>query len=287
MSGQVRTVELGGATVSIVNIGDVQSTLASAMDPPQGGWPAGQAALVTKLERYATNCVHIRLPELSLLVDASVYDTPPGAPMAIPGYEPPADLYSALESSGVSVDSVRHVVITHSHADHINGTIRRQGERSVPAFPNARYYLGRADWDLPQMQQALRDPASLQSRTLGMLHGARLLELVDSDDGTPGARELGSGAQILPAPGETPGHQIVRIHSQGQTMYCVGDLYHHPLEAEQPELMMRWAAREEMLSSRLALMERALAENALIVATHIHGLGRLRRAGSGIAWETL
>ena len=110
---------------------------------------------------------------------------------------------------------------------------------------------------------------------------------VDSDRGTQGVHELGGGAQILAAPGETPGHQIVRIHSQGQTLYCVGDLYHHSLEAEQPELMMRWASRESMLASRRALVERALAENALIVATHIPGIGRLRRSGDGIAWEAV
>jgi glyoxylase-like metal-dependent hydrolase (beta-lactamase superfamily II) len=50
-----------------------------------------------------------------------------------------------------------------------------------------------------------------------------------------GNRKLADGVEIIHAPGETPGHQIVRVHSDGQTFYSLGDLYHHPVEIERPE----------------------------------------------------
>ena len=95
---------------------------------------------------------------------------------------------------------------------------------------------------------------------------------------------MAEGAAVLPAPGETPGHPIVRVRSNGQTLYCVGDLFHLVVEAERPALMVHWSGRAATLASRKALSKAALAEDAMIVATHISGVGRLRRTGAGVSW---
>jgi hypothetical protein len=51
---------------------------------------------------------------------------------------------------------------------------------------------------------------------------------------------------------EGPGHQIVRIQSQGATLYCLGDLYHDAHEVAHPNQMADWTDQPAMLSSRLA-----------------------------------
>lgn len=79
------------------------------------------------------------------------------------------------------------------------------------------------------IQPQLADPQSLQSRTLGAVERAGLLQLVD------GEMEILPGIRILPAPGESPGHQIVRIEDADGVLYHVGDLYHHRLEVARPE----------------------------------------------------
>src|SRR5437588_307804 len=78
-------------------------------------------------------------------------------------------------------------------------------------------------------------------------------------------RELTPEVRIIAAPGESPGHQVVRVHSRGQTFYCLGDLCHHAVELEHPEWMVEWADAEASLASRRALIEAALAENAMLV----------------------
>ena len=105
-----------------------------------------------------------------------------------------------------------------------------------------------------------------------------MLELV------AGPLTLAPGVEIIPAPGETPGHQIVRVQSDGQTLYILGDLVHSPVEIERPDWMVTWATRDEMLASRQRLYADALAENALLTAAHIATTGRLERAGSGLRW---
>ena len=113
-----------------------------------------------------------------------------------------------------------------------------------------------------------------------MLHQYRLLELVE------GNRDLVPGVRMIAAPGETPGHYIVRVHSEGQTLYCLGDLYHHEVEFEQPTWMVHWIDQERNLKSRSALMEAALAEHALLLAAHIP-IGYLKQTGSEIKWMAL
>jgi hypothetical protein len=75
----------------------------------------------------------------------------------------------------------------------------------IPRFPHARVLLGRADWDWSETQHALLDPHSLESRTFGVLQKHNLLELVE------GHPRPDPEVHIIAAPGESPGHQIVRV----------------------------------------------------------------------------
>lgn len=148
-------------------------------------------------------------------------------------------------------------------------------------YPHARVYLGQADWEDGETQAGLADPASLESRTLGLLREQGALELLS------GPRELTPGVDILPAGGETPGHQIVRVRSQGETLYILGDLFHNEVEVEHPDWMVTWATPALMRASRRWLMDAALAEGALLTAAHIDTVGRLERVGAGMRWAVV
>ena len=213
------------------------------------------------------------------LVDSGQHDLPPGSPFALPGYQPPPSLLDQLAGIGIQSDQIRHVIVTHTHFDHFNGVTQARAGGYEPCYPHARYYVGRADWE--GVQPELQDADSLASRTLAVLQRAGLLELVTA------RRDLNGNLQIIPAPGETPGHQIVRVHSDGQTLYCLGDLYHDTDEVEHPERMADWADRDLMRVSRSTLIEAALAENALLTATHIPTLGRFERTASGVVWRAV
>lgn len=278
MTEEIRTIHVGAATVTIINVGDVQENLLLWFDLSDAE-RAQHAALFAKPARLPIQCIHIALPGASILVDAGLYEYPPDAPQLIPGYQPPPGLLPALAASQINPAQIDHVIITHAHGDHFNALTEMYNGQATSAFPNARHYLGRADWDAAQ--KALQEPNSLESSTFGVLHDLGRLELVDQP------RDLGHGVQIIPAPGESPGHQIVRLHSEGQTLYCLGDLYHLTTEVEQPTWVVRWTNGESNQRSRRAFNETALKENALLVATHIASIGRLTRTAAGYAWAVV
>jgi glyoxylase-like metal-dependent hydrolase (beta-lactamase superfamily II) len=281
MHHDTRTISLGVATVSIINVGDLRLTLSEIMNVPEYEWRPHYADIFDQPLSFPSQCIHIALPDASVLVDANDFalSAPPGSPYAPPAnYKPPPDLLTQLLERGISLENITHLVITHAHFDHYAGiTLERDGQY-VPSFPRARCFLGKADWEHPETQEALRNPTSADSHTFGVLQRAGLLELVEGD------RNLTDAVNIIAAPGESPGHQIVRIISEGQVFYCLGDLYHHPIEVEHPSWMATWDDVHTNTASRLALAEAALAENALLIATHIPGIGRLEHTATGAKW---
>jgi len=280
MDEYVRTISVGSATVTVVNVGDLLLNMSEIINVSESEWRPRYAADFERPLLFPSQCIHIALPGASVLVDANDYalSAPPDSPYAPPHYQPPPGLIAQLMGNGIYPENVTHLVITHAHFDHYAGATTQSNGHYIPCFPNARCYLGKADWENPETQEALQNPDSEDSRTFGVLHQLGLLELVDGD------RDLIPEVRIIAAPGESSGHQIVRIHSGGQTLYCLGDLYHHPVEVEQPYWMAQWANAGTNLASRQALAEAALAENALLIATHIPTIGRLAHTEEGVKW---
>lgn len=263
MSEYLHAIRLGAATITLINVGDLRAEFVDYEAP----------------SRIPIQCVLIQLPETCALVDACLYDLPADSPYAIPGYQPPPGLLARLAELGVAPDDVAHVIITHAHFDHYSATTTTSdGSHYQPAFPRARYYLGRGDWEAAETQAARQDATSLVAHTLDVLWRSGQLEPVAGD------RHLSPGLDILAAPGESPGHQVVRVASEGQTLYCVGDLYHFASEVALGDAMPVWADRDAMLASRERINSAALAEAALLMATHVTGFGRLQRQGESLAW---
>ncbi|HZS76447.1 MAG TPA: MBL fold metallo-hydrolase [Ktedonobacteraceae bacterium] len=263
MTTTPHTLRLGAATITILNAGDMLVNMAEEMNLP-ANFQSSYTDLLQPAP-FPSQSIHIALQDASILVDINDYAhaVPPDSPFAIPGYQPPPSIVEQLQSLNIQPEDITYVIITHAHFDHYSGTTFEEAGRRVPRFPNATYYLGKADWEHPDIQQGILESGSLEGQTLGVLHNLGRLKPVEGD------LNLLPGVQIIAAPGESPGHQLVRVHSQGQTLYCVGDLFHHPIEIEHPSLMAQWADPQTNLNSRQKFIKAAIAENAIIVAAHM------------------
>ncbi len=52
-----------------------------------------------------------------------------------------------LAQAGFPRESVNLVLCTHLHIDHVGWNTMLEGDRWVPTFPNARYLIGRKEWE--------------------------------------------------------------------------------------------------------------------------------------------
>ncbi len=225
-----------------------------------------------KVEEAPILCYHIAVGAHSVLVDAPAYEFPgDAAEMAIPGFKG-RSLLELLAAAEIDAAGIRDVVITHAHWDHINGLTRLVDNHYVPTFPQARHYLGKGDWQPEQFEE-------LENNTLKVVHSHGLLTLLD------GSFELGEGLTILPAPGESPGHQILHLHVGGTEAYFVGDLYHHPLEFAEPDRNVQWAAPDTMQASKAALIQHAAQSGARVFFAHIESPYRVQLTGRKPHWQ--
>lgn len=281
MKTPIQQFQFGEAEIRIFNVGETRMDLAQMLNVTEADWSPHYRDIFTEPVRAPILCIHITLPTMTLLVDSGRYDFGPDSPFALPNYTPPPGLPEQLNAVDLELSAIDHLVITHAHGDHFNATTVEENGTYQPVFPNAQLHLGRADWESKRTQDALQQPDSLESQTFGIYQRTGQLTLVDD------SMKLGEAVEIIAAPGETPGHQIVRLHSQGETLYCVGDLYHHEVEVEQDGWGVTWSDIDAAQASRRTFVKRALAEDARIVATHIWGMGRLQATADGVRWAAV
>jgi glyoxylase-like metal-dependent hydrolase (beta-lactamase superfamily II) len=265
----IQQFRMGDATVSILTTGYLQIDLTLEMSKSLPDLSPEWLAVYSKPTIIPAQCVHIQTKAFSLLIDAGDSDGFIGTRYEQHELPAPPTLVAQLAEIGVAADEITHVVFTHYHFDHISSaTVLRDGEY-VPTYPRALYYLGKADWESADVQKELQDADSLISHTLGVLEQRKKLVLIEND------LEIDAQVQVLAAPGESPGHELIRLQAGGQVAYFIGDLYHLAVEFAYPEWWMAARDVEALKRSRKAFIERALQEKALFVAAHMYDVKRL------------
>ena len=275
--GYVASCRIGDATVTVISEGTFPWKL--DLQAPEFEWrramPEANAAGEVVL---GDNVVHIRLGSASILVDPGFADPSEPPPAHFPGLTRSPGLHAGLAMIGVTPEQITHVVITHAHSDHFMGvTVERDGER-LSRFPHARHLLGRPEWDgNPERAQ----PDSSLMIHLGTIARLGLLDLVD------GLREVVPGVTVIPAPGETPGHSIVRLRSRGETCFVLGDLFHHACEVSHLDWVSPGRDRAAMRASREQLIADAVPSRAILIYTHapFPGWGRIVPEAGSYVWQ--
>src|SRR5947207_16018626 len=113
MADYVRTIPLGKARVSVINVGDLILSLSEEMNVPESEWRPRYSAIFEQPSPFPSQSIHIALPGASVLVDAGNYalSAPPDSPYLPSNYQPPPDLMAQLLEIGVQPEDITHLVI--------------------------------------------------------------------------------------------------------------------------------------------------------------------------------
>lgn len=278
----------GGPAIARHVVGDVSVTTLSdgTITLANGFFPNADAAEMTRLQSAAgrdpgetievgLNAWLLRAGDRVILVDTGAGDLLDGL---FPGL---GALDGLLAAEGVAPGDVTDVVLTHMHGDHVGG-LARDGR---PAFPNATLHVQEPEWAFwrdaaaaPEAMQRFFDMARRQSDPF--VGTANLLTR---------EADLGDGISLVPAPGHTPGHAVIRISSGDATMMLLGDtvisgLYQlpHPDWTYALDVDPAQAA-----ATRARLFDIIAADGLTMAATHLAfpGAGRLTRHDGGFSWR--
>jgi glyoxylase-like metal-dependent hydrolase (beta-lactamase superfamily II) len=177
---------------------------------------------------------------------------------------------------------ITDVILTHLHFDHAGGATSREGERVVPTFPKATYYVQRQQWDAA-LHPTERDRASFLERDFMPLHEAGVLRFVE------GEKEILPGIRTRIVNGHTTALQCPLI-SDGQTtlLYCA-DLIPLSSHLHLPWIMAYDLRPLTTLEEKRAILDAAARERWVLFFEHdpVVKAGYVERAEKGYTLGTM
>lgn len=184
---------------------------------PKTMWEKKAPADARNRIRLAMNCLLILSGGKRILVETGGGDKWSPKLRDIYNVQGPR-LTEGLREFALHPQDIDIVVDTHLHFDHCGGNTRIEKDKIIPAFPNARYAMQRADFE-HGLHPTERDRASYFLENYAPLQPTGQLMLLDDEVTT-----LAPGVEAIRVPGHTAGMLCVKLTGGGKTAFCFADL---------------------------------------------------------------
>jgi glyoxylase-like metal-dependent hydrolase (beta-lactamase superfamily II) len=206
--------------------------------------------------RMNMNCAFVEAGAEKILIETGIGEKWPAKQVVMYGITRERPLGESLRAiAGVGPEDITIVINTHLHFDHAGGNTKLDaGGQAVPAFPNARYFVSRAEFDHAE-QPSERDRASYLPGNWQPLQASGQLELKEAN------YEVVPGLRLENHPGHNRSMQCWRLDRDGRTLFGFADLV--PMRAHVPFawIMGYDLYPVETLEAKKKLLPQAAREN--------------------------
>lgn len=131
------------------------------------------------------------------------------------GLEKPGTIMEVFDQLGISPEDIDVIMMTHMYNDHASGLTYFADDAWHSTYPNATIYMSAVEWD------AVRHPNACTKNTYPRENWEAIQDQVvtfeDSFQVTDGITMEFSG-------GHSPGHAIIRLEQNGETMLHMADI---------------------------------------------------------------
>lgn len=127
-------------------------------------------------------------------------------------------LDKSLAKLGFHRDDITDVFLTHLHFDHCGGAIKREGEKFIPAFQNAKFWSNEKHWDWATVNPNPREKASFLKENISPIKESGQLNFITEDQG------YDTNISVRYAYGHTEAMMLPQIEYKGKTILYMADL---------------------------------------------------------------
>jgi glyoxylase-like metal-dependent hydrolase (beta-lactamase superfamily II) len=171
------------------------------------------------------------------------------------------DANISLSKYGLTCDDITDVIITHLHFDHAGGSTIIEDGRAVPAFPKAKYYIQKTQFETA-IKPGPGETSSYTKEDFVPLKESGVLEML------AGSCMFSDGIEILVTNGHTKGQQHPLILGESASLFFCADLI--PTSAHIP---LSWHMAYDnhpltIMKEKEELLSRALKENWVLFFEH-------------------
>lgn len=225
----------------------------------------------------ALNCLLIRAHGKNILVDTGLGGKQDEKFRRMFAVERRPTLQESLKTVGLTPADIDMVINTHLHFDHAGGnTMKGADGQLVPAFPRAKFFVQRGEYE-DAVHPSERTQASYRQENIVPVADLDRWELLD------GETELLPGLSVVVTDGHTRHHQGVRIESEGQTAFYLGDLIPTVSHLPLPYIMGYDLFPLQTLEAKRRILDQAFERHWLLLFEHDPKIqmGRVRKDVEG------
>jgi len=226
---------------------------------PKSLWQKKVVADENNLVPTALNSVVVRTGKQTVLIETGIGNKLSDRMIKI--YGQPAKLMESLGTAGISPEDIDIVINTHLHFDHCGWNTVREGEKIVPTFPKAKYYVQDGEWQYAT-HSSERDAISYISANFEPLIASGQMQLLKGD------QEILPGISVKVFPGHTRHMQAVILRSGGRTACYISDLIPASWHLDVAWVMSFDLFPLETMESKKRYYAQAIPENWLTMFTH-------------------
>lgn len=170
-------------------------------------------------------------------------------------------LQGELQKLKINSDEITDVILTHLHFDHTGGSTEYENGKIVPAFPNAKYYVQKKNFDWA-MNPSERDRGSYIKENFLPLYEAGVLNFVEGEE------TFDDEIEFIVFNGHTFAQQLVKISDSTNTFLFCCDLFPTTSHIPLPYVMGYDLQPLITVEEKKRILKKAVDENWKLIFEH-------------------
>lgn len=182
-------------------------------------------------------------------------------------------LDTSLAAHGFSRNDITDVLLTHLHFDHCGGSILRNGDQLLPAFPNAVYWSNEAHWQWATVPNDREKASFLKENILPIQESGQLQYIKTPTEGFTATGQLATtvfseNINIRFVNGHTEKMMLPQIQYKGRSIVYMADLLPSAAHLPLPYVMAYDMFPLTTLKEKKSFLQEAVANDYLLYFEH-------------------
>lgn len=195
-------------------------------------------------------------------------------------------LEKSLAKYGFHPDDITDAFLTHLHFDHCGGSIKRDGDRLIPAFKNASYWSNKEHWDWAVNPNEREKASFLKENILPIQESGKLqfAEVSEFKNEKLGESVFTENISIRFVNGHTQAMMLPQIMYKGKTIVYMADLLPSQGHIPLPYVMAYDMFPLTTLQEKKSFLDEAVVNDYILFFEHdpVHECCNLQHTERGV-----